>query len=270
MKPIRVGLIGCGTIGRELALFLTRKFSGRVRLSAVSEHRPEKALALSRELHLKLTNTSLQNLVDRADFIIEAASAEAAGPAAALALKNNKSILVMSAGGLLQNKIWQSWLNKSSGTLWVPSGAVAGLDGLLAARESGLKRVTLITRKPPEALRGAPYFTKKKFPRLSGRAPRCVFRGSAAEAVRGFPQNVNVAAVLSLAGMGELKTRVEIWTARGLAVNSHEIRIHAASGDILIRTDNRPAPHNPKTSALAFYSAMALLRKIFSPARIGT
>ena len=269
MKPIRVGLIGCGTIGRELALFLTRKFSSRVSLCAVSEHRPEKAQALSRELHRKLTHVSLPDLISCSDFIIEAASAEAAGPAAALALKNNKSILVMSAGGLLQDKTWRRFLPTSSGTLWVPSGAVAGLDGLLAAREASLKSVTLVTRKPPEALQGAPYFSKRKFPSLRGRIPHCVFRGSAAAAVRGFPQNVNVAAVLSLAGMGALKTRVEIWTARGLKANSHEIRIHAASGDILIRTDNRPAPHNPKTSALAFYSAMALLRKIFSAARIG-
>ena len=270
MKPIRVGLIGCGTIGRELALFLTRRFSNRVSLRCVSEHRPEKAQALARELRCKLANTSLGHLVARSDFIIEAASAEAAGPAAALALKNNKSILVMSAGGLLKNKSWQRVLKKSSGTLWVPSGAVAGLDGLLAAREAGLKSVTLITRKPPEALQGAPYFSKKKFPKLRGQTPQCVFRGSAAQAVNGFPQNVNVAAVLSLAGIGARKTRVEIWTARGLKANSHEIRIRAASGDILIRTDNRPAPHNPKTSALAFYSAMALLRKIFSAARVGT
>ncbi len=270
MKPIRVGLIGCGTIGREIALFLKKEFPRSVKLAYVSEHRPEKVQALTKELGRTLKRISPTELIRQSDFIVEAASADVSAQAAGLALSLHKSILVMSAGGLLKNESWRRQLKTSRGTLWVPSGAVAGLDGLLAARESGLISVTLTTRKPPEALQGAPYFSNKKFPVLAAKKRYCLFRGTAREAVQGFPQNVNVAAVLSLAGLGARKTRVEIWTGRGLKKNSHEIRIRAKSGEIFIRTDNRPAPNNPKTSALAFYSARALLRKIFSAQRVGT
>ncbi len=270
MKPLQAGLIGCGTIGRAIAAFLVREFPQRVRLAYLCEHQPGKAEALALALKIKPQRVSLKELVRRSDFIIEAASVKAAQQAVSLALRSHKQIMVMSAGGLLSDLRWRKTLEKSRGRLWVPSGAVAGLDGLLAARESGLRRVVLKTRKPSEALRGADYFRRRRFPALKGTKEYCVYRGSAAEAVRAFPQNVNVAAVLSLAGLGPRKTRVEIWTSRRTRENIHEIFIQSASGEIRLTLKNVPSPSNPKTSALAFYSARALLRRIFSNERIGT
>ncbi len=270
MKYIQVGLIGCGTIGRALADFLVRKFSARLRLAYVCEHQSEKVIELSQDLGIHPRRVTLKELVRRSDFIIEAASAKAACEAVPAALKRHKQILVMSAGGLLSGSSWRRALKKSRGRLWVPSGAVAGLDGLLAARESGLRRVVLMTRKPPEALRGADYFRTHPFPALRGTQEYCVYRGSAAKAVKAFPQNINVAAVLSLTGLGPEKTRVEIWTSKRYKQNIHEIWIQSKSGEMRITLKNVPASFNPKTSALAFYSAMALLRRIFSNERIGT
>ncbi len=270
MKPLQVGLIGCGTIGRALAEFLLREFPRQARLAYVCEHRAEKVQALSRKFKIKPRLTHLHELIRRSDFVIEAASARVAGEAAALTLRRHKQILVMSAGGLIGNRAWMKALARTQGRLWVPSGAVAGLDGLLAARESGLKRVRLITRKPPQALESAGYFLKHRFPKLRGNQEVRVYAGPALRAVADFPQNVNVAAVLSLAGLGPRKTRVEIWTSKRYKENTHEILIESKSGEIRILLKNVPSTMNPKTSALAFYSAMALMRRIFSNFQIGT
>jgi len=270
MKKLKIGLIGCGAIGRAIAQFLTREFPHRVQIAYVCEHQPQKVLALCKELGIQPRVESLRGLIQQSDFVIEAAGTQAAGEAAALALRAHKQIMVMSAGGLISDSRWLKEVKSSRGNLWVPSGAVAGLDGLLAAREAGLKRVRLITRKPPAALQGADYFKKRPFPPLRGKKQVCIYRGTAKQAVVDFPQNVNVAAVLSLAGLGAAKTRVEIWTSRGYRGNCHEIQIESAAGEISVRLNNVPAAGNPKTSALAFYSAMALLRRIFSSVRVGT
>jgi len=270
MKPLKVGLIGCGAIGQAIAHFLVREFPQRARIAYICEHQTQKVAGLCKKLKINPRVETLRGLIEKSDFIIEAAGTQAAGEAASLALRLNKQIMVMSAGGLIMDGAWQHEIKNSLGHLWVPSGAVAGLDGLLAARESGLKRVRLITRKPPAALQGADYFKKNPFPKLSGKKQVCVYRGPAIRAVRDFPQNVNVAAVLSLAGLGAAKTQVEIWTSRGYRGNIHEIQIESSAGEIRIELKNVPSAENPKTSALAFYSAMALLRRIFSSVRIGT
>lgn len=268
MRPVKVGLIGCGTIGRAVAEFLQREFP-KAHLAAVCEHHPERAKALCRSLKLPAHVCDLKTLVRKTDLIIEAASAAVSGEAAALALKAHKQMMVLSAGGLLTDRRWEKEMDRSRGRLWVPSGAIAGLDGLLAAREAGLKKVMLVTRKPPEALASADYFKKRPFPKLKGKEEIRLYSGTARRAVRDFPQNINVAAVLSLAGFGPQKTRVEIWTSRRYRGNRHEVLIEAASGRIHVVLENKPSALNPKTSALAFYSAMGLLRRIFSTFQIG-
>ena len=213
---------------------------------------------------------SMNRLIAGSDLVIEAASAAVSGLVAQKSLKRGKQVLIMSVGGLPAQKGLRVLLKKSRGKLWVPSGAVAGVDGLLAAAESGIRRVRLVTRKPPDSLREAPYFRSRKFPRLHGDKPVCIFKGAALQAVKAFPQNINVAAVLSLAGTGPRKTQVEIWTARSYRTNQHEVVIESKAGKIRTVTENVPSPANPKTSALAYYSAIATLRKIFSSLRLGT
>ena len=269
MAKIKVGIIGCGTIGTALAKILVKDFRVHAKLLYVADHHPEKITRLKRQLKTPVRRVPVDQLILDCDFIIEAASATVSKKIAFQALKRNKQVLVMSVGGLLGPSLAKQ-VQKSRGKLWVPSGAVAGVDGLLGAREAGLKKVTLKTCKPPAGLKGAVYFQKKKFPVLRGKKEVCVFRGSAAQAVKAFPQNVNVAAVLSLAGLGPKKTRVEVWTSRAYRKNQHEILIHSRAGTIRTVTENVPAPKNPKTSALAFYSAAATLRKVFSQFRIGT
>ncbi len=270
MRKFKVGIVGCGTIGTALAKALTKGLSSRAKLVGVCEKVPEKAEALFEKIGRKLPLLSVEALVKKCDYVIEAAHPKVAPRVARLALKNNKYVLIMSVGGLLGFS-FQRLIDKTSGRLYCPSGAIAGIDALLAAQVEGLRRVRLVTTKPPQALQGAPYFKTHEFPPFKGKTGKAlVFRGSALEASRAFPQNINVAAILSLAGLGPKRTEVEIWATKSSKVNSHEVIIEGDFGEIRTMTQNYPSPQNPKTSYLAILSAIATLRKAFTTLRLGT
>lgn len=271
MAKKKIGIIGCGTIGSALAEFILRKLSREAELRYLSDHHPFKAKALIQKLRCpSVRMVAIPELIRNSEVIIEAASAGISAEIAKASLRQHKQVLVLSAGGLVKRSDWLKSLQKTKGKLWIPSGAVAGIDGVMGAAQSGLRKVTLVTRKPPRGIQEAPYFQKHRFPALKGKRACCVFRGNALEAVRGFPQNVNVAAVLSLAGLGARETEVQIWTSRKYRHNEHEIFVESRSGKMQFKTRNVPSAINPKTSALAVYSAMAVLKRIFSPLHIGT
>ncbi len=270
MKKIKIGIIGCGTIGSALARVLCRELRASADLRSICDRQPERAERLKRRLGSSVQVTSIEKLIERSDLVIEAASASIAADVASQALARDKKVLVMSVGGLLRDTAWLGAARKSRGRLWIPSGALAGMDGLLAAREGRIRKVKLVTRKPPQALESAPFFKKKKFPEIARRRAVCIFRGSARQAVTGFPQNINVAAVLSLAGIGGKKTRVEIWSSPKQHSNQHEVTIEGDFGKITTVTRNLPSPQNPKTSYLAILSAVATLKMIFSKVKLGT
>lgn len=199
-------------------------------------------------------------LIRRSDLVIEAASAAAAAGIVTRALSAKKTVFAMSVGGLLPIAGRLQRLTRQGGHLLTPSGAIAGLDGVKAAGAGTLRRVTLTTRKPPRAL--------GLTTRL--RRPKTLFQGSAAQAVRQFPQNINVAATLALAGLGAARTTVRIIADPGVSTNTHEIEAIGAFGRLTARTENLPARGNPKTSALAILSAQAALQQFASTWRIGT
>lgn len=270
-KPLKTGLVGCGAMGSFLALALRKEFGRATVLTGVCDHHEENRRKLLARLKTRCPAMSLEGVLRSSELILEAASQDAACELLTHPLAKGKTFLIMSVGGILKALARQpGLLKKFEGRILVPSGALAGVDGLLAAREAGLVSVTLKTRKPPAALKGAPYFASRKFPALKGTREVCLFRGSAAAAVKAFPQNINVAAVLSLSGLGAARTSVELWTSRAFKGNQHEVLIRHKSGQLRMVADNEPSKDNPKTSALAIYAALACLRKYFDSLKMGT
>ena len=211
-----------------------------------------------------------KTLISRADLLIEAASPKAVSEMLPEIVRRRKSLMALSAGGLLQNAPLLRRATRLRVPIYLPSGALGGLDAVKAARIGRLKSVTLTTRKSPEALAGAPGIARKKINLSSLKKPRVIFSGSAAQAVGDFPKNINVAATLALAGLGATRTRVKIIAEPGLQANVHEVTAVGSFGKLTVRTENKPSLENPKTSQLAVYSAVATLRQILEPLRIGT
>ena len=270
MKKLKVGIVGCGTIGSEIALYCHDSLEDRVELTAICDIDKKKEGDLASRLNKKVKILALDAVIGEADIVIESASAKISADIAEKCIAKGKDCLIMSVGGLLGKEGLLDSARSKGVKIYIPSGAVCGIDGLKAASIGEIESVTLITRKPPKGLIGAPYLVANNIDISKIGEERVVFEGSAEEAIKGFPQNVNVAAVLSLAGIGAKKTRVRIITSPEYRTNTHEIEITGDSGRITTRTENMPSKANPKTSALAVMAAIATLEGITDSVKIGT
>jgi len=267
---LSIGLIGCGTIGSTLARVIERELQGRARLVALADRDPSAARRLQRRLASRPRITTIPQLIRASKLVIEAASAAVAASVVRQAIAARRGVLVMSAGGLLGHPELLSRASRSGVRLYVPSGAVAGLDALKALRLGRLEAVTLTTRKPPQALRGTPYLLRRRINVDTLRRETVLFDGKALDAVRAFPQNINVAATVALAGLGARRTRVRIIAVPRAGANRHELDVRGEFGRLVVCTDNVPSAQNPKTSALAVQSAVATVKGILDTVRIGT
>lgn len=267
---IQIGILGCGTIGSALAKAALKKFSQKACLRYVSDHHPDQINRLRKQLKANFASVSMSELITHSDFIIEAASIKASEEIVPLVLAAGKEILVLSVGGILKIKNLNDLLKRSRGRVYIPSGAIAGIDGVLGAQNGGIKSVQITTCKPLKSLIHAPFFVKKGFQAEKIKKQTLIFKGNALSAIENFPENVNVAATLSLAGIGPKKTKVRIYTSPKYRYNAHKIEIRGGYGQIMTQVINLPSRENPKTSALAIGSAIATLEKIFSPIKIGT
>lgn len=260
-KKLKIGIIGCGAIGSKIAEAIARDFKKQAELVAICDIDSKKAAHLKQKLNKKVKILSISGLIKKSDFVVEAAQASISADVAEKAIAGGRDILIMSVGGLLGRENIFNKARKKNVSLYLPSGAICGFDGLKAAAISGIKKVILTTRKPVKSLPERFAGIKKE---------TMIFCGNAKDAVREFPQNINVAAALSLAGLGWRKTRVKIIASPQYRRNIHEVKIESAAGLIITRTENVPSPDNPKTSYLATLSAIAVLKQVFDTVKIGT
>ena len=269
---IKVGIIGCGTIGQELSRACQKKFSDEVSLDAICDADVARARKLQKELKVpKPKILSLDEIIKHSDLVIEAASMAASYEVAKKALSQGKDVLVMSVGGLLGKEKEIFRLAKAHRCcLYLPSGGVVGIDGLKAAGIGKIHRVTLTTRKPPHGFEDAPYVIKHGINLKNLKEEKVLFEGNAASAVKGFPKNINVSATLSIVGIGAKRTKVRIIATPLMLVNVHELYVVGDFGSFYTRTENFPSEQNPKTSRLAVLSAVATLERILKNVKIGT
>lgn len=270
MTKIRIGIIGCGTIGLEIAKACVGELSDRVQLAGVCDEDDKKISNLRKALGKKVASLRMDDLIKRVDLVIESASARVSVEVVKKCIRAKRDCFVMSVGGLLGREDIFKEAEKKKVAIYLPSGAICGIDGLKSASWGRIDSVSLITRKPPRGLEGAPYLVERGVDLKNLTGETVVFDGTAGEAVKGFPQNVNVSAVLSLAGIGSKKTRVKIVTSPDYTKNIHEIEVSGEFGNIKTRTENIPSRSNPKTSSLAIFSAIATLKGITGSVKIGT
>lgn len=268
MPKKNVGLVGCGTIGTHLAIAIESRTIVNASLTGVFDIIDNNAKILKSKLSSNpKVYSNFDSLVDsEADIIVEAASQEAVRKFGKQILEANKDLMIMSVGALANTIFLTELLDlapvrKGRSKIYVPTGAIAGIDAIRSVRHL-LDSITLTTTKSPRALAGAPFFATGGVNLDMITKITEIYDGSASEAVKLFPANVNVAAVLSLAGLGADKTKVRVLVDPHATTNQHEIVATGRFGDIKITVNNVPAPGNPKTSFLAVLSAIECLRSI--------
>jgi aspartate dehydrogenase len=273
-RQLRVGIAGFGTIGTVVAAHIDSRLHGGidgVTLAAVSARdiaRAERAMAgFARKVPVvPLAELARADL----DIVVECAPASLLRDIAEPALSAGRILITLSCGALLDNFDLVDIARRHGGRILVPTGALLGLDAVQAAAQGEIARVHMITRKPPEGLDGAPYLVGRGISVIGIWKRQCVFSGSAREAARGFPANVNVAAALALAGIGPDRTTIEIWADPEVDRNIHRIEVEADTVRLKLEIENVPSVENPKTGRLTPLSVVALLRKLGSPLAIGT
>jgi aspartate dehydrogenase len=266
---LRVAIGGFGAIGKAVAEHLDRGIEG-LALAAVSARDVARAEAAMAGLARPVPVLPLARLGEEADIVVECAPAALLREIAEPALVHGRLVMVLSCGALLDNFDLVDLARRLGGRILVPSGALLGLDAVVAAAEGGISRVHMITRKPPRALAGAPYLEANTIDLTGLSEPKCVFVGTARGAARGFPANVNVAAALALAGIGPDRTTIEIWADPGLTRNVHRIEVEADAARFTMQIENVPSAENPRTGRLTALSVIAALKKLSAPLAIGT
>jgi aspartate dehydrogenase len=271
-KLLKIGIVGCGAIGSSLAGVIAKDFSDKAKLASLYDTDMQKAYNLANKFnHPKLAALNLEDLINKVDLTVEATKAESAFEIAKKSITLGKDIMVMSVGGIIEHmKELEVLAQEKQARLFIPSGAICGIDGLKAAASAKINKVILTTKKPPKAFVGVPYVLKRQIRLDNLTEDTVLFEGDAFTATKAFPQNINVAATLSLAGIGAEKTVVRIVASPNISQNIHEIEIESDAGRISTRTENVIHPDNPKTSYLAVLSAIATLKQILSPIKIGT
>jgi len=271
---MRLALLGGGTIARLVLEHVRQGALAGVRLVGIAGRSAHsRGAGLAREFGVPYVIGAKALLAHRPDTVLEAASHEAVREHLVPTLEAGISVIVLSAGALAEDRLREGAeraAQHSGAVLYVPSGGIGGLDALKGACEAGVDSVTIQVAKPPVAWKGIAYVEARNVKLDALREPLTLFEGPAREGVPHFPQNVNIAAVLSLAGIGFDRTRLKVVADPSLTRNTHTIRVEGKSGRISIVLENVPAPGNPKTAWLACYSALAAIRALGARSRYGT
>ncbi|MBW2976768.1 DUF108 domain-containing protein [Candidatus Woesearchaeota archaeon] len=261
---MKAGIIGCGNMGTEIALFIDRETD--IDLKFLCDVDDAQVAGLLKKLGNGQIKCSMEELIENSDLVVESASKQAVREIlkSENADKKGKKLLIMSTGGITDNM--DLFCKIKNCGVYVPSGAIAGMDAIKAVAGE-IKSLTLTTTKPVKGLRSSPYIIKSNIGINNLKNKKTIFEGNLEEAIDGFPQNINVAATLFLASRFE-NIKIKIIADPDAEVNMHEIICEGDFGKMKLKTENLPSK-NPKTSWLAVLSAIQTLRDIKGNVRIG-
>ncbi len=268
MSSTRIAIAGLGAIGRAVARRLTDGMPG-LSLACIATGNAEKARDWLKAQNIDCPVVELDEFPDYADIAIECAPAALIENICRPMLSAGKQVMVLSCGALLPRPELVDLAKAHGGRIIVPTGALLGLDAVAAAAEGTIHSVKMTTRKPPKGLHGAPYLVANNISVEGLNAAKLVFSGTAREAAAGFPANVNVAAALSLAGIGPDRTMIDIWADPEVTRNCHSIEVNSDSARFTLSIENIPS-ENPKTGKNVALSVIASLRKMHAPLAVGT
>lgn len=265
---INVAIGSLGTIGLKVAEQLDQGIDG-LNLSAVSASSVESAEKRVAHFSKKPKVVGLADLASNADIIVECAPAAVFREIAEPAIDAGKKFMPLSVGALLSHWDLVEKARQSGAQILVPSGALLGLDAVRAASEGKIHSATMVTRKPPAGLAGAPHLVNNNIDIENLTEPKLVFEGTARDGAKGFPANVNVAAALSLAGPGPDNTTIQIWADPTVTRNTHTIKVDANSASFEMKMLSIPSSEKPATGKIVALSVIASLRARVSPLVIG-
>ena len=250
----RIGLLGCGNVGEIVA----RKHEGFI-IAALFDAVYARAQAVQEVCGAQAYESFDEFLAQDMDIVVEAASVAAVQTHAEAILLSGKDMVILSVGALTDKPFrdhLKGCATEKGKRIYIPSGAITGLDNLKVCQIAEVSTLLLRTTKNPQSLG------------IEADKPMLLFKGTARDCIRQYPKNINVAVAIELASDHEVE--VELWADPNTDRNTHELVVEGEFGDITIKVSNRPSPENPATSYLAALSILSLLRNLDNPIQIGT
>ncbi len=266
---MKVGIVGFGSIGFDVGKRIDQGVEN-FKLVGITSRTKEKILKKISSFKIKPEVLGLEDLCKKCDVIIDCAPKIAFKNILLHCLLNKNKLITISGSGILDNFESVKNANKYNTQIILASGAILGLDGLRAASEGEIFSVTMITKKPPNALKKAKFVLEKKIILENLSRSKKIFKGSASEGAKAFPANVNVAAAVGLAGIGPDKTSLEIWADPKLTRNTHQVFVKSDSSDFEIKIENIQSKENPGTGKITALSVIACLRGMVSSLKPST
>ena len=266
---MKVGIAGFGSIGKVVGEALDKGIENLKLLGVCGRdfEKTNKRISILKSTPLIMP---AQELAEKCEVIVECVPKAAFLEIAEPALRYGRLLITVSGAGILENPHVIDLAKKHGGKIILATGALLGLDAVRAAAEGNLKEVKMITRKPPNALRNAPYLLDNDISIEDLKEPKKVFEGTAKEGAAGFPANVNVAAALGLAGFGADRTELEIWADPSLTRNTHAIFVDSDSAKFQMNIENIQSNETPGTGKITALSVIACLRGLAAPLRVGS
>jgi len=263
-----IGIVGCGAIGKAI---LKAVDEGRIEVdvAGVATRTEEPAREFLASLKHPWELMSQGELIERADMIVEAAGQHVVFDLAEATFDAGKDLMLISIGALIENP---EIIDRSRATgcrLFMPSGAMIGLDGLKSASVGEINHVTMVSRKGPASLDSAPWVIDNQIDLWGMTEETEIFSGTAREACVGFPSNLNVSAAISFAGIGPDRTTVKVVAVPSLNRNCHDIEVEGEFGLMRVHLENIQS-ENPKTGRLTAMSIIRTIQQCLDPVRIGT
>jgi aspartate dehydrogenase len=259
-EGLRVGFVGYGTAARQVEAGMRDGRAGAAQLAAVLVRRsladpPDAFVTLDRD----------EFLAQPLDLVIELAGQDAVRQHGEAVLLAGRDLMVISIGVLADDDLrtrLEAAASKGRSRMLLPSGAIGALDAIASAAIGGLDEVTITTRKPPDALATGTARDDKLADATA--EPVLLYEGAARDAVRMFPANVNVAAALSLAGVGFDRTFIRIYADPAVTRNTHEVHAKGWFGELRFTIMNIPT-ENPKTGRITALSVLKAIRNLQAP-----
>ncbi|MCM8823203.1 MAG: DUF108 domain-containing protein [Candidatus Omnitrophica bacterium] len=265
-RRIKTGIVGCGTIGCQLGIFIDKELREYFDLVALCDLDIGKAKSLVGKLKSKPKILDLDNLCRNSQLIIESASISAAEEIIKKTKNTQKRLIILSSGVFVNNP---QFIRLSNTQIFIPSGAISGIDGIASFSMGRIRKLRLVTSKPPSSLQGAPFIKKMKIDLSKLRKEKIIFKGSINKAIEHFPQNINVASTLLLASRYK-DMEVIIKVNPHLKNNTHRIEAESNIGKLTVELANIPSEDNPKTSLVTIFSTEVLLRKMVENIKVGS
>ncbi len=271
MAPkFKLAIGGLGAIGLAVARRIDAGELPGISLTAVSARDIEAARQRVAGFRSPPAIVPLSELAGHGDIVLESVPARHFAEIAEPAIAAGRIFVPLSVGQLLTHMHLVEEAAATGARILVPTGALLGLDAVRAVAEGRVESVRITTRKPPGGLKGAPHLAANGISVDGLQSALRVFEGSAREAIKGFPANVNVAVALSLAGIGPDRTRIEIWADPAVDRNVHTIEVKSDSSDFTMTIANIPSEENPATGKVTALSAIAALRRLTAPLVVGS